>query len=63
MQEAEKCESLDNVTIQTLTGHSWSMILVVVVVVVVVVVAEELSVLHAYLHSFLNAVLPHSAVL
>jgi hypothetical protein len=31
--------------------------------VVVVVVAEELSVLHAYLHSFLNAVLPHSAVL
>lgn len=60
MQEAEKCESLDNVTIQTLTGHSWSMILVVVVVVVVV---EELSFLHAYLHSFLNAVLPHSAVL
>jgi hypothetical protein len=36
---------------------------VVVVVVVVVVVADELSVLHAYLHSFLNAVLPHSAVL
>jgi len=62
MQEAEKCESLDNVTIQTLTGHSWSMILVVVVVVVVLVV-EELSFLHAYRHSFLNAVLPHSAVL
>lgn len=60
MQEAEKCESLDNVTIQTLTGHSWSMILVVVVVVLVV---EELSFLHAYRHSFLNAVLPHSAVL
>ena len=38
MQDDEKCENLDNVTIQTLKGPCLSMILVVMVMVV-----EELS--------------------
>ena len=57
-QEAEKCENLDNVTIQTLKGPSLGIISVVLV--------EELSFLDGlppFLSQCSSTSLPHSAVL